>query len=737
MKRIYLICVLLSTLLCKEAKATHIFAADLLYTHITGNTYKVTLVLYGDCGAASSLIYDMYIGDPYIYVKDGGVDYTMLILAVDSGSGEDVSPVCPQLKDSTTCTYGNLPGIRRFSYSDTVTLPNASANWQFIYMGRIGNNSQGGRSSNITNIGNVGGQLIYLVATLNNLNGPNSSPICTTIPTPYYCVNINQQYNPGATDADMDSLWFEMVSGLDNGNPVIYVNPFTAEYPLSAPDFLFNGVNGQMTFTPDILQNALVVNKISEYKNGTLVGSTMREMTFIVTPCQNVPPNGDLATNGSNITGGVHEGNNIINVCKKNSNFVSFRVDPDDQNLHDIIVTVINTPPGANIAVTGDSTTNPVLDFSWDITTVPPGVYTFYVNYKDDGCPLVTNKIIAYTIRIADPYGIAATVIEETHCQHQAYVQMDVTGGLLPRTVVLSQGSNIIETYTDSTGIITDSLAPGNYTVTVSNPWFSCDTSVSFVINNSGIYPDTPGINDTIIYCQYDVAGPLNPQIENGATANWYDENGNLLSGPPFINTNVPGSYTWYVSQTVDVCQSGQAKVDVIVSAQPVVEMQMKQGKICLAEKVLLQASGASTYYWEPAGKVVKNPDGTMHIQVLDSVVIRVIGVNDHGCKDTAETKYTQLEECCKFWYPNAFTPNNDGKNDIFRPIIYGEMENYDLFIYNRFGEVVFHTSDQYWGWDGKYKGQLCDVGMYYYLVKAKCFTGNTEFQSDAVDLIR
>jgi gliding motility-associated-like protein len=177
-------------------------------------------------------------------------------------------------------------------------------------------------------------------------------------------------------------------------------------------------------------------------------------------------------------------------------------------------------------------------------------------------------------------------------------------------------------------------------------------------------------------------------------------------------------------------------KIDIVVAPPPQVEFDMKTGQICLAEKIFLRATGAEHYIWEPAASI-KYEGSEGYIRVMDSTLITVIGIDGLGCRDTNSIKYTQIEDCCRFWYPNAFTPNNDGKNDVFKPVIYGETEHYDLYIYNRFGEVVFHTANPTLGWDGKYKGQLCDVGMYYYMVKARCYTGMDEFESNAVDLLR
>jgi gliding motility-associated-like protein len=69
---------------------------------------------------------------------------------------------------------------------------------------------------------------------------------------------------------------------------------------------------------------------------------------------------------------------------------------------------------------------------------------------------------------------------------------------------------------------------------------------------------------------------------------------------------------------------------------------------------------------------------------------------------------------------PNAFTPNGDGTNDVFRIIPGVDVHSVDFRIVNRFGEVVFETKDPKQGWDGNLRGLPAEVGTYMYQVKVK-----------------
>ncbi len=104
----------------------------------------------------------------------------------------------------------------------------------------------------------------------------------------------------------------------------------------------------------------------------------------------------------------------------------------------------------------------------------------------------------------------------------------------------------------------------------------------------------------------------------------------------------------------------------------------------------------------------------------LNSGVFNVdlLVTNKFGCTDTASSTVKILPEYI-FFAPNAFSPNGDGLNDVFQPYLDGIIPvTYQLDIYNRWGQLVFYSSDYLQGWDGKVDGQFADVGAYVYFLK-------------------
>jgi gliding motility-associated-like protein len=85
---------------------------------------------------------------------------------------------------------------------------------------------------------------------------------------------------------------------------------------------------------------------------------------------------------------------------------------------------------------------------------------------------------------------------------------------------------------------------------------------------------------------------------------------------------------------------------------------------------------------------------------------------------------------------PNAFTPNNDGKNDIL--YVYGEdIKNLHLWVYDQWGELQFQSTSQANGWDGTYKGRAQPVGVYVYYVEATTNDGRMITKKGTITLLR
>lgn len=107
----------------------------------------------------------------------------------------------------------------------------------------------------------------------------------------------------------------------------------------------------------------------------------------------------------------------------------------------------------------------------------------------------------------------------------------------------------------------------------------------------------------------------------------------------------------------------------------------------------------------------------------------------NNTCSAT-NTVTINVENTLPVFIPNAFTPNGDGSNDFFQ--VYGQaLKTVDMNIFNRWGEKVFESFNQFQGWDGTYKGELVPPGVYTYQIKVIWLDDKTDFKTGTVTIIR
>jgi gliding motility-associated-like protein len=149
----------------------------------------------------------------------------------------------------------------------------------------------------------------------------------------------------------------------------------------------------------------------------------------------------------------------------------------------------------------------------------------------------------------------------------------------------------------------------------------------------------------------------------------------------------------------------------------PVVSISPADTTIRYADSILLLASGAQLYSWSPAAYLDTAIGQLVWATPLQPTVFTVAGIDENGCRDTGTIRinidYTMLS-----LIPNAFSPNGDGLNDVFKieGITYQRIKQFRIF--NRYGQSVFSTFNPAKGWDGHQNDKPCDVGTYHYLIE-------------------
>jgi gliding motility-associated-like protein len=204
----------------------------------------------------------------------------------------------------------------------------------------------------------------------------------------------------------------------------------------------------------------------------------------------------------------------------------------------------------------------------------------------------------------------------------------------------------------------------------------------------------------------------------------------------PYFYTLNPGVYPFKLTVSSPIgCTSEDSAV---ITTRPAPELTDVSSDFTAkyGEVVPLHAAGATFYTWTPTRLLDFPDEPDPHATAIDTATFQVIGTDQYGCRDTAYVKmnvdYTMSESI-----PSAFSPNNDGRNDVFqiRNLKYQRVIEFRVF--NRWGQEVFSTTDGAKGWDGTFKGTPQEVGVYHYLIRITTPEGKMRSYKGDVTLIR
>ena len=149
-------------------------------------------------------------------------------------------------------------------------------------------------------------------------------------------------------------------------------------------------------------------------------------------------------------------------------------------------------------------------------------------------------------------------------------------------------------------------------------------------------------------------------------------------------------------------------------------------------------SEGANSYIWSFGDGDSSNVEHPLHpYQGKGQYTIMLIAITQHNCKDTSSQKL-QIRDEYTFYAPSAISPDGNSLNDEFR--VYGngiDKSKFELFLYDRWGELVFNSKDIEKGWDGTYMSKKAQSGSYVWYVSYKDLSGVGHQVSGSVTLIR
>jgi gliding motility-associated-like protein/uncharacterized repeat protein (TIGR01451 family) len=269
--------------------ATHIVGGEINYKHIGNNDYEIRLTVYRDCFNGVPPFDDpASVG---IFDSTGNLLFHLQIPFTGSFAiPPSINSVCLSLPGNVCYEYT--------TYIDTINLPPIAGGYQLAYQRCC-------RNVTLINIisPNDHGITCYASIPSSTTNYINSNPVFKSLPAPFICQNVLYEFDHSATDADGDSIYYELCTPLDGGdagNPqpvpplpppyqnIIWAAGYSTQNMLGGVALTIDPLSGKLTAVPNIQGQFVIGVCAKEYRNGVLLGATKRDFQLNVVPCPNI-----------------------------------------------------------------------------------------------------------------------------------------------------------------------------------------------------------------------------------------------------------------------------------------------------------------------------------------------------------------------------------------------------------------------------------------------------------------
>lgn len=219
----------------------------------------------------------------------------------------------------------------------------------------------------------------------------------------------------------------------------------------------------------------------------------------------------------------------------------------------------------------------------------------------------------------------------------------------------------------------------------------------------------------------------------NAVECLWSISNGQVINGcgPLSVNFSNPGCYDiTLTTKDSNQCASSVTVDDMICAeSPPTAKFSSSQSMLSIDDtdvQFYNESSGATSYEWSFGSDnqiyLDENPNYKFMYDENADYSVKLVAISSIGCRDSIYSLINVKEELI-FYIPNTFSPNEDEYNQTFKPVFSSgiDPQNYALYIYNRWGELIFESRDVDVGWDGSYGTstksdfavKVCDDGTY------------------------
>jgi len=353
-----------------------------------------------------------------------------------------------------------------------------------------------------------------------------------------------------------------------------------------------------------------------------------------------------------------------------------------------------------------------------------------------------------------------------------AYTVKDANGCLVPGSTLVPLADNLTLTMPPDVTICEGKSTPltvssnasgyvwtpsaGLSSVNIASPVASPSTTTTYSLSATlGVCDTTAGSTVTIWPAPVaDAGGPLDTTCygkaiqlhgSGGVSYNWSPFaglNSANIADPTVLDPTSNVTYSLLVTDANGCQNLSAAKVTVIVRS-PYRVFAGNDTSVVLGQSVGLDASdiqnvGFSQYQWSPSFDL-NNPDIASPVASFGSVgtytyVVTATGPNGCQATDSITVRVYSLSD---IFVPTAFTPNHDGHNDVLRALPVSIKDFKYLSVFNRWGQLVFTTTNFADGWDGTFNGHEAPAGVYVWMAGGVDYSGKVVERKGTVILVR
>jgi gliding motility-associated-like protein len=738
-------------LFCTILRGTHIVGGEITYKFVSRNgsaiNYHFTMKLYRDIYPKSQLNATPFDDPAFIgiYIKNANGTYSMYgnngnRRRIDANFNSDARVATPTFP---CLTPPSDIGVNEGIYEWDATLQESSTSYFVSYQRCCRNNL----ATNVPNSGIIGSTYaIEITPEAQKMN--NSSPTFTNFPPILLCAGEPLNFDHSAKDEEGDQLVYKFCSPLSGANKddprpspprtpppyndIIFNRPdYTPEKPMAGdPVVAIDPNTGLITGIPNVLGNFVVSVCVEEYRNGKLLSKVSRDFQFNIVDCKRTVVTKVLADT-TTITGTsktyvirgcenvvVNFQNNSYERSQINNFYWQFSINGDTVRYNDWSPTVVFKDTGTYVGKLLLNPDTPCGDSAF-VKAVIGGKLesTFSINY--DTCvagPIGFNGTVESAFPLKDIIWDYGDGLKDSG-RLSAIHRYELPG---EKNVTLRLKDNV-GCKRDTTLKFTWQPAPPILVVEPDN-FIGCAPAKVFFNNRSKPLDST-----------YTIKWDFGDNTFGKEISPYHlYEKSDTYSVKLFIVSPLGCKKEASFRNWIKVKNSPKADFDfnpkIVTNLNPTMNFEDKSSPDVSSWRWYFGTKGYSTR---------QNPVFAFRDTGIQKVTFFVR--NTEGCLDSV-TKEINVEPRIVFYFPNAFTPNNDTKNDEFKGtgFLFG-MKRYKLSVWNRWGEIVFQSENADEGWNGLKNNTAEQVpdGVYIYEVQYVTPQNETVVKRDFITLLR